>query len=103
MQIEVLKEVVGAGKIIWTDHGRKRMEQRKINKEDIISGILQGEIIEDYPNSYPFPSCLILAAISNNKMIHIVIGYDGEYAYLITVYIPDEKKFEVNLKTRRKK
>lgn len=75
--------------------------RRKIVKEDIMESILEGEIIEDYPDSFPFSSCLLYGMISKEKVIHVVLGYDGEHLYVVTVYIPDDRKFEKNLKVRR--
>lgn len=103
MQIEKLKTAVRTGKITWTNHGRTRMEQRGFIKDEVIQIILMGEIIEDYPDSYPYPSCLMCGTLSNNQIVYVVVGYDGNEVYLVTVYVPDEKKFEKNMKTRRKR
>lgn len=62
-----------------------------------------GEIIEDYPNDYPNPSCLIFGYTLNNRVIHVVIGYDVENIYIITAYYPNTDKFELDMKTRRER
>ena len=41
-----------------TLHAAKRLEQRGIFLKDVISCIMNGEIIEQYPDDYPYPSCL---------------------------------------------
>lgn len=61
-----------------------------------------GAIIEDYPDSYPFPSCLIWTKVANKRILHIVVGFDGMNIYIISVYIPDKTKFERNFKIRRR-
>ena len=38
----------------------------------------------------------------NNRILHIVAGCDNINIYIITAYYPDTKKFENDLKTRRK-
>ena len=38
----------------------------------------------------------------NNRILHIVAGCDSINIYIITAYYPDTKKFEEDLKTRRK-
>lgn len=43
-----------------------------------------------------------MVGIFNGKILHIVAGCDNMKIYVITVYYPDTKKFEDNLKTRRK-
>ena len=60
------------------------------------------EIIEDYPDDFPHPSCLIFGFTINDKIIHVVAGSDVKYIYIITAYFPNTIKFEKDLKTRRK-
>ena len=103
MQIDEIQKLLKANQCVWTEHVSERMEQRNIVKEDVIRGILSGEIIEEYPDSYPFPSCLIWARLMNDKIIHIVVGCDQKSIYIISVYIPNELKFEKEFKIRRKK
>lgn len=79
----------------------KRFSERKIKYRDIISVINTGEIIEQYPNDYPYPSCLILGLDINEKYMHIVCGTDGEYLWIITAYYPSLDKWETDLKTRK--
>lgn len=88
--------------IIWTQHCLERMQERDISRADVKNGILTGEIIEEYPDDYPHPSCLIFGYTINNRILHIVAGCDSINIYIITAYYPDTKKFEEDLKTRRK-
>lgn len=41
------------------------------------NGIATGEIIEDYPEDYPNPSCLIFGYNVNGRILHIVAGCDN--------------------------
>ena len=88
--------------IIWTQHCLERKQERDISRADVKNGILTGEIIEEYPDDYPHPSCLIFGYTINNRILHIVAGCDSINIYIITAYYPDTKKFEEDLKTRRK-
>ena len=54
---------------------------------------------DDFPN----PSCLIFGYNVNGRILHIVAGCDNINIYIITAYYPDTKKFEDDLKTRRKR
>lgn len=36
-----------------------------------------------------------------NRVIHVVLGYDGESVYIVTAYYPNTDKFEADLKTRK--
>ena len=103
MRIETIQELVKAGKVRWTIHAREKAEARGITEREVIIGIINGEIIEEYPNDYPYPSCLIWSNVLMEKIIHIVVGICDEYIRIITVYIPNETKFEANFKIRRGK
>ena len=94
------------GKIIWTEHVEKRMMQRNITRKDVKSCIQNGEIIEDYPDDYPFPSCLIFGSIESGRILHVVVSInDGisKILNIITVYVPNDTVFEEDMKTRRRK
>ena len=48
--------------------------KRDISRADVKNGIATGEIIEDYPEDYPNPSCLIFGYNVNGRILHIVAG-----------------------------
>lgn len=102
MEIKLLQELCEYKKIKWSVHAAARIQERGISRNDIISCIKKGEIIEDYPTDFPHPSCLIFGYAVDNKVIHVVAGCDGEYIYIITAYYPNTVKFENDLKTRRR-
>ena len=102
MLIEDIKKLVADHRIKWTSHCVKQMIERDISRSDVLHCINHGEIIEDYPNDYPFPSSLLFGQSENKRAIHVVVGSDGEKIYIITAYIPNIIKFETDLKTRRK-
>ena len=79
-----------------------RIQQRNIERGEIISAIMNGEIIEQYENDFPFPSCLVLGQIRINTDIHIVCSITDTGMALITAYYPDERFSEDN-RTRRER
>ena len=102
MTIESIRKLKEEGKTKWANHCVEKMGERDISVADVKSCIESGEIIEEYPNDYPNPSCLICGKDDNGEVIHLVVGSDGEILYLITAYHPNTLKFEADLKTRRK-
>ncbi len=74
--------------------------KRSISYNDIISCIMNGIIIEEYPDDYPFPSALILE-IKDNNPLHVVAGMSDEYLWVITAYRPDKEKWENDYKKRK--
>ena len=85
------------GKIQWTDHVQRRIMQRGILRQEVKDAIITGEIIEEYPNDYPFPSCLMLG----ENRLHVVCGIGAGTLWIITAYRPAIEKWELDLKTRR--
>lgn len=86
--------------MIITQHSRKRFMERGISICDVHAAIENGEIIEQYPSDYLFPSCLILGR-SEDKAIHVVASIDDGTMYVITAYIPNTQKWEGDWKTRK--
>lgn len=102
LNIEKLKEIVqNDDKVLVTGHAASRLRARGIRYDDIISAVKSGEIIEYYPDDYPFPSCLVLGVSVENRKLHIVCGSDNEYVWIITAYYPSEDKWLEDYKTRR--
>jgi len=101
MQLTNLRKCCKEGNINWSAHGLSRLQERGISVRDVILCIEHGEIIEDYPNDFPHPSCLIYGSTVDAQIIHTVAGYDGIYIYIITAYFPSLDKFLPDLKTRR--
>ncbi|MDI3535336.1 MAG: hypothetical protein PWQ82_1701 [Thermosediminibacterales bacterium] len=61
-----------------SDHALNRMLQRKIRVIDVLTSILNGEILENYKNDPRGESCLILG-YSDGKPVHTVCGFRSEY------------------------
>lgn len=87
--------------VIPTQHLFYRIEKRGIKLSDIKFLVGNGEIIEQYPDDYPFPSALILGYTEAETPLHAVIGVGNGLAWLITAYYPDSVKWEADFKTRK--
>ncbi len=87
----------------WRKHSLARLAERQISQDEILKVILDGEVIENYPQDKPFPSCLIFKMIGIEPW-HVVVSFDLKLkkAYIITVYQPNLDKFESDFKTRRR-
>ncbi len=104
LDIKRLTELAeNSDKVLTTAHTIKRFMERGICFDDVINGIKTGKIIEQYPNDYPHPSCLILGVDMHGKSIHICVGTDDEYLWLITVYYPSEEYWDSSFEIRKEK
>ena len=89
--------------IFFSSHAIQSMFDRGINTEDVLPIIRDGEVIADYPDEKPFPSCLVLGA-SGRRPLHLVLAVDSDDArcFVITVYDPDPALWSADFRTRRK-
>ena len=103
MEITDLQKLCENGSIRWTGHILKRLMQRGIFQASVVQAIRSGEIIEQYSDDYPYPSCLLLGTTEAGEALHIVCGIGEGEVWLITAYHPDPDEWESDLKTRRAK
>lgn len=103
MDLHLIKQLCSSHKLRWTNHIFVRLAQRNISMEDVEAAILNGELIEDYPNDYPFPSCLIMGYRTSKDVIHVVCAPNDSRTelWLITAYIPTREKWMDDFKTRK--
>lgn len=98
--LEQLRALNKPETMVITQHSRKRFAERGIALADVCEAINTGTIIEDYPNDFPFPSCLILGK-SHKMNLHICASINDGMIYIITAYVPDPAKWGADLKTRK--
>ena len=100
MNIIDLRELCNDDTIQITAHVLKRCRERKITLDDIIRCIMYGEIIESYPEDYPYPSALVME-YKKGKPIHVVAGVGEGKLWVITAYFPNPDKWECNFRIRK--
>jgi len=91
----------------FTDHARREMETEPlgtIRVEEVLQALDTGEIIEEYANDKPYPSCLILGRALTGRPLHIVAAaVPGEgRLIIITTYQPNPERWEVDFSRRRR-
>ena len=103
MNLNEIKKLCQLQRFHWTDHAFKRMLQRGITTNEIAEAITDGEIIEEYPDDYPYPSCLLLGCSIAGRYLHVVcsINTDDNMLWIITAYIPDPTKWSADFKIRK--
>lgn len=101
LNINIIKQLVEKNKIRWTNHVIVRLFQRNITQKDIEKALINGKIIEEYENDYPYPSCLVYGLNLKNEVIHIVCGSNNEELWVVTAYYPDNIEWNEDLKTRK--
>ena len=71
------------------------MRDNELSVAEIIHATVYGEIIEEYPDDFPLPSCLVLGYSRDGDPVHSVWAYDQqqEHGRLVTAYRPDPTRW----------
>ena len=102
INIKNIKEAIQADRIRISNHADEEAELDQLTFDEIYFSVLHGEIIEDYPDDKPYPSCLVFGQTFRGDPVHSVWAYNeqNEWTVIITVYRPDPKLW-INWKKRR--
>lgn len=76
---------------------------RMIHRAEVRQVIVDGEVIEDYPEDARAHSCLLHGCGDEGRPIHVVCTPREDYLAVITAYIPDKNEWCEDFKTRLKK
>ena len=101
MDIDRIRKLCGDGSIRWTDHAIKRTIQRNIARSDVKYVLSVGEIIEEYPEDYPNPSCLIAGETVDCRNLHVVCGIGNDELWVISMYYPTSEKWTDSFSKRK--
>ncbi len=102
MNFEDIVEAIQLGRVLPSRHSRKEAADDDLVLGEIYESVLEGELIEEYPDAYLMPAGLVLGFNTVGDPIHSVWGYDqvSQTARLITVYRPSPDRW-INWRQRR--
>ncbi|MEK6803676.1 MAG: DUF4258 domain-containing protein [Nitrospirota bacterium] len=104
MTIDEIRRLIREGRYEVSIHVQQERLEDDLDIDEIEVALLQGELIEEYPNDPRGPSCLV-GGLAGAKPIHVVLGWATRkpkaerILRLITVYIPRPPKWN-DLRTR---
>lgn len=103
MDIEDITGAIRGDRILVTDHADEEAQADRLSFDEVFTSALHGEVIEEYPDDSPYPSCLVYGNTFSGEPVHSVWGYDEEtgWAALITTYRPDPSLW-IDWRTRRR-
>jgi hypothetical protein len=78
MKIDDIIESIRGNRIRITDHADEEARSNSLGFDEIFLSILNGEIIENYPDDKPYPSCLVYGKNFHEEPIHSVWAYNGD-------------------------
>src|SRR3989344_8799679 len=99
MPLTHIRRLIEDGHYRCTAHAIQKMAERRINRKEIEDAVLNGEIIEEYPQDKYSPSCLVYGKTMKGRAIHVVCSHPPT-VWIVTAYDPDPKEW-INHKVRR--
>ena len=104
---EILSRIRRAAdeKMLFLPHALRQMlrPERMISRAEVCRIIMEGTIIEDYPEDARGHSCLLLGTGDGGRPIHVACSPKDDYLAIITTYLPDEYRWSDNFSVRTKK
>ena len=102
--IDQIRKLVTAAEVRISEHGYDELAADGLTVREIVAGISNAVLIEDYPDYPKGPSILVLQQDTAGKPVHVVWGIPKGYtspAVLVTAYRPDPEKWEPGYIRRR--
>ena len=92
--MEWVKNKVRNSEEYFSMHGDQERQNDNLTIAEVREALLNGMILEQYPDSGRGESYLVVGFTEHGKPIHIVCGERREKLVIITVYIPLPPKFK---------
>jgi hypothetical protein len=98
--LEAVRKAARA-RILYLPHAVKQMArpERLISPAEVQQVVMEGELIEDYPDDVRGHSCLLLGA-PRGRPIHVVCSPRSDYLAIITAYVPEPRQWSPDFRRR---
>ena len=103
--LEKVQRLAADGQLRISDHGYDELDNDDIFATDILSGLPDAVVIEDYPDAPKGPSVLVLQRDANGEPVHVVWGIPEGHdspAVLVTAYRPEPARWTADFLVRKK-
>ena len=102
--LEQLRTLVNNGEVLISDHGYDELASDDLSAREVLSGLNDAELLEEYPDYPKGPCVLLLESDRNGRPIHSVWGIprgSTSPAVLVTAYRPDPTRWTDDFRSRK--
>lgn len=101
---EQIVKLAARGEVKISEHGYDELSADGIFVREVVEGLEQAEVVEEYPQFHKGPAVLVLEHDSEHRPFHVVWGIpkgEGSPAVLVTAYRPDPMRWSSDFKSRK--
>jgi hypothetical protein len=102
--LERIRALISAGEVRISDHGYDELAEDQLTAREVVAGVQEAVVVEEYPNYPKGPSTLLLQKDQAGDLIHVVWGIPrgrGKPAVLVTAYRPNPERWDESFMKRR--
>jgi hypothetical protein len=99
-----IQHLASLGKLVVSDHAYDELSEDGILAEELMDGLADAIVIEDYPGAFKGPSVLVLQTDRAGMALHSVWGIPAgksEPAVLVTAYRPNPSLWSNDFRKRK--
>ena len=100
-----IKILVDRSEVRVSEHGYNEIASEGLLVKEVVSGVRDAELVEDYPSFPKGPCVLVLEDDKDGKPLHAVWGIPkgaSGPAVLITAYRPDPHRWSTDFRSRKR-
>ena len=102
--LERIVDLIARGEVRISEHGYDEISEDRLSAREVVEGLADAILIEDYPEYGKGPCVLVLQRDRAGAPIHVVWGIPAGHrtpAVVVTAYRPDTKKWHLDFRRRR--
>lgn len=102
--LDRVRELVRDGEVRISEHGYDELADDGLSARELLAGLADATVVEEYPNYPKGPCVLLLHEDSSGKPVHAVWGIPRGHdspVVLVTAYRPDPARWYDDFTTRR--